>query len=251
MPILSNRRARIGAAVLIPLLGSLLTFFTPTAGAQSKCSGDQSIDWVNRSITSGRGKGGVLDAPPLTGVLSEPIPAGSYSIRTYSSEFKPDRAGEEAQPDESWTAVFLGAAGNEVGRTPHTSDVPDGVNLGEAFDTFTITLSGTATNVRVDHKILDRASPANSVSPSCIGIRSLAAAPAPTTTAAPATTVPPTTTEASVLSQTTLRPTTAPPVTLPRTGGAAQNLAVVVGFGLLASGIALVSSTRRRTDTLV
>lgn len=249
MHISSNRRATIAVGMLIALLGSLFTLFSPSAGAQSKCDGDQSIDWVNRSITAGRGLGGVLSAPPLTGVLPEPVPAGSYRIRTYSSEFKADRASEEAQLDESWTAVFLDASGNEVGRTPFTTDVPDGVNLGESFDTFTVSLTGTATNVRVDHKILDSSSPANSVSPSCIGISALAAPTTTTTTTT--TTVAPTTTAATVLAQTTLPPTTAPPLTLPRTGAnATQGLAVVMGSALVAAGFAGVFAARRRADVL-
>ncbi len=125
--------------------------------------------------------------------LSNPIPAGTYSITAVSYDGYTGRAESQGQTQEQWFGELLSSSGAVIAQTSVTGDLADGIieatwvgGVGQ------VTLTETATQLRANHAA--PGTPAiNSVRPVCIGATLLAPPPTTPPVTEPPTTQPPTT----------------------------------------------------------
>jgi LPXTG-motif cell wall-anchored protein len=252
----SLRRQRTAAAAAVGLVASAgvfaLTAGPAGAGTIGVCSGDTQL-YANLDIELSQ----VGDSGEVVVVdLSGPLAAGNYSVNTIAFDGYLGRT--EDREREAYYIEFIDAAGTVVGRTGETPELPDDQEIVEAAITFEVTLSGTATQMRLV-QIIDFVAPGDEVEVGCVGITRLA--DPTTTTQAPTTTATPTTAAPTTQAPTTAAPTTATtaraasastaaPVVrstsaqLPVTGGETVPLAIAGGV-LMGAGALLVVRARR------
>ncbi len=259
-----QRAAAFAATTMLAGAGVLsLGMASAGAGTVGVCSGSTiyALD-VELSQVGENGEVHVVD-------LTEPLAPGRYEVDTIAFDGYPGRT--EDNEREAYYIEFVDASGNVVGRTGETPELPDDVEIVERAASFTVTMTGTATQMRLI-QVVDFIDPGDEVEVGCVGITALVD-PSTTTTQPSTTTTPPSTTgpttpttgsttlstvapvtvttaRAGVAGTAVTTAATAAPVVraqssqLPVTGGETLPLAVV-GTALLGAGAALVLRARR------
>lgn len=226
-----------------------------------RCDGDQTYALAEIFLAQGYNRRFIMQGDVRVVDLTTQMEAGEYVVDTYSWDEHPNRPYDTPQASERYYVEFVDAEGNVVGSTGATTDLPDDVVRGESYDTFEVTLTGTAVEMRIIH-IQDYIT-TGSVVPGCLSI-SAVVEPEPETpptttppTTTPPTTAPPVTTPPATTPPTTEAPTTTAPAvevddntaTLPHTGSNALGL-TMVGGSLIVTGLGFTLISRRRLGAL-
>ncbi|MDW3220050.1 MAG: hypothetical protein R8F63_15670 [Acidimicrobiales bacterium] len=191
-----------GAALLV--IGLLVGASSPAAATTGGCAGDYVVA-LDVAVWSRSGH----DTYGFT--LSEPLPAGEWSVQASSFDVYPGRS-ETSQDQEQW---LLDITGHVV--LGPTSDLADGVDAAAAVDQLgTFVSESGVSHFTVRHAAPSTPKGTNSVTAQCVAF-SLVDPPTTTTTTVPSTTVPPTTVPPSTVPPSTVPSTTVPPTTVPPT----------------------------------
>lgn len=192
-----------GAALLV--IGLLVGVSSPAAATTGGCAGDVVVA-LDVAVWSRSGH----DTYGFT--LSEPLPAGEWSVQAGSFDAYPGRS-ETSQDQEQW---LLDITGHVV--LGPTSDLADGVEAAAALDELgTFVSESGVTHFTVRHAAESTPKGTNSVTAQCVAF-SVVDPPSSTTTTTTSTTTSTTTTTTSTLPPVTTRPpTTLPPTTAPPT----------------------------------
>ncbi|MDY7105169.1 MAG: LPXTG cell wall anchor domain-containing protein [Actinomycetota bacterium] len=229
-----------------------------------RCDGDQTYALAEIFLAQGYDRRFIMQGDVRVVDLTTALEAGEYTFDTYSWDEHPNRPYDTPQASERYYVELIDADGNVVGSTGATTDLPDDVVRGESYDTFEVTLTGTAVQMRIIH-IQDYIT-TGSVVPGCLSVSAVVdiepepEPEPPTTVPTPPTTtppIPPATTPPTTTPPTTAAPTTTQPAvgvadetaTLPYTGSNTIGL-TVVGGSLIVAGLGFTIISRRRLGAI-
>ena len=166
---LGRKKMAIGVGAALLLVASLITV-NATVGAQASptadCQSDNAIEFGSGFIGLEFFGNRLLGNGTTQIDFAYDLPAGTYDLNAVAID---SYVGRETitQPQEQWSAQFLGADGSVLATSGVTGDLPDFVETGLWSGSIgEVTLASAATSLRVVH--VAPGSEPNSVRPVCL-----------------------------------------------------------------------------------